>query len=163
MSKTKIKVADLPEFDMAEHLDSDQAIAEYLTVVLDENDPAALADALGTIARARGMTDVARASGLTREALYKALRPNAQPRFETIVRVCAAFGVRLVAQAADQAIFTTRSKAVATAVNAEHGRIIIAPSNRPSYELHDLVARITCENRHAPLDWGSAVGREVTP
>lgn len=98
MSKTKIKVADLPEFDMAEHLDSDQAIAEYLTVVLDENDPAALADALGTIARARGMTDVARASGLTREALYKALRPNAQPRFETIARVCAALGVRLAAQ-----------------------------------------------------------------
>lgn len=119
MSKTKIKVADLPEFDMAEHLDSDQAIAEYLTVVLDENDPAALADALGTIARARGMTDVARASGLTREALYKALRPNAQPRFETIARVCAALGVRLVAQAADQAIFTTRSKAAATAVTGE--------------------------------------------
>lgn len=97
MRKTKIKVADLPEFDMAEHLDSDQAIAEYLTVVLEENDPAALADALGTIARARGMTDVARASGLTREALYKALRPNAQPRFDTIARVCAALGVRLVA------------------------------------------------------------------
>lgn len=48
-------------------------------------------------------------------------------------------------------------------LNAEHGRIIIAPSNRPSYELHDLVARITRENRHAPLDWGSAVGREETP
>lgn len=48
-------------------------------------------------------------------------------------------------------------------LNAESGRIIIEPSNRPRYELHDLVARITRENRHAPLDWGSAVGREVTP
>ena len=96
----KINVADLPEFDMAEHLDSDQAIAEYLTIVLAENDPGELTHALGTIARARGMTEVARASGLTREALYKALRPNSQPRFDTITRVCRALGVNLVAQVA---------------------------------------------------------------
>jgi len=95
----KIKVSELPEFDMAEHLPDEQAIAEYLTVVLEENDPAALADALGTITRARGMSEIARASGITREALYKALRPDAQPRFETISRVCAALGVKLVAQA----------------------------------------------------------------
>lgn len=94
----KLKIADLPEFDMAEHLPDEQAIAEYLTVVLEEEDPAALADALGTIARARGMSDIARASGITREALYKALRPNASPRFETISRVCAALGIQLVAQ-----------------------------------------------------------------
>ena len=60
--------------------------------------PPALADALGTIARSRGMSDIAKASGITREALYKALRPNASPRFETISKVCAALGVRLVAQ-----------------------------------------------------------------
>ena len=94
----KIKIADLPEFDMAEYLPDEQAVAEYLTVVLEENDPAALAEALGTIARARGMTDIAKSSGITREALYKALRPNASPRFETISKVCAALGVRLVAQ-----------------------------------------------------------------
>lgn len=94
----RIKIADLPEFDMAEHLPDEQAIAEYLTVVLEEDDPAALADALGTIARSRGMSDIAKASGITREALYKALRPNASPRFETISKVCAALGVRLVAQ-----------------------------------------------------------------
>jgi len=96
----KINVADLPEFDMAEHLDSDQAIAEYLTIVMEENDPSELTAALGTIARARGMAEVARASGLTREALYKALRPNSQPRFDTIARVCTALGVKLVAKAA---------------------------------------------------------------
>jgi len=94
----KMKISDLPEFDITEHLDSEQAIAEYITIVLEENDPAALADALGSVARARGMTDIAKASGLTREALYKALRPNAQPRFETVSKVCAALGVRLVAQ-----------------------------------------------------------------
>ena len=99
----KINVADLPEFDMAEHLDSDQAIAEYLTIVMEENDPSELTAALGTIARARGMAEVARASGLTREALYKALRPNSQPRFDTIARVCTALGVKLVAKAAKAA------------------------------------------------------------
>jgi probable addiction module antidote protein len=94
----KIKVADLPVFDITEHLDSEQAIAEYITIVLEENDPAALADALGVAARARGMSEIAKQSGLSREALYKALRSDAQPRFETISRVCAALGVKLVAQ-----------------------------------------------------------------
>jgi probable addiction module antidote protein len=97
MSK-KIKIADLPEFDITEHLDSDEAIAEYLTVVLEDNDPALLAAALGDIARARGMTEIAKASGLTREALYKALRPTASPRFDTIAKVCKALGVKLTAQ-----------------------------------------------------------------
>lgn len=97
--KQKIKVQDLPEFDATEYLDSEQAMAEYLTAMLEANDPALLAAALGDIARARGMSEIAKASGLTREALYKALRPNAQPRFDTISRVCAALGVRLVAQA----------------------------------------------------------------
>ena len=94
----KINVADLPEFDMVEHLKTDEDIANYLTVVLEDNDPALLAAALGDIARARGMAEIAKASGIGREALYKALRPNAQPRFDTIARVCAALGVKLVAQ-----------------------------------------------------------------
>lgn len=76
--------------DMAEVRETDEDIADYLTVVLEENDPAELTHALGVIARARRMTEVARASGLTREALYKALRPGSNPRFDTIARVCAA-------------------------------------------------------------------------
>ena len=95
----RIKVADLPEFDTAKYLDSEAAVAAYLTDILEANDPALLAAALGDIARARGMSEIAKASGLTREALYKALRPDAQPRFDTISRVCTALGVRLVAQA----------------------------------------------------------------
>jgi len=94
----KMRIADLPEFDAAEYLDSEEAVADYLTAMLEENDPALLAAALGDIARARGMSEIAKASGLTREALYKALRSDAQPRFDTISRVCAALGVRLVAQ-----------------------------------------------------------------
>lgn len=96
----KIKIADLPEFDLAEYLKTDEDIAQYLTIVLEDNDSAELTHALGVIARARGMTEVARASGLTREALYKALRPSSQPRFETIARVCSALGVKLVAKPA---------------------------------------------------------------
>ncbi len=98
MSK-RIKAADLPDFDAARYLDSEEAIAAYLTDIIAANDPALLAAALGDIARARGMSEIAKASGISREALYKALRSDAQPRFDTISRVCAALGVKLVAQA----------------------------------------------------------------
>ena len=93
----RIKVKDLPEFDPAQYLDSEEAVSAYLTDVLQANDAALLAEALGHIARARGMSAIAHDAGLTREALYKALRPGAQPRFDTVMRVCAALGVRLVA------------------------------------------------------------------
>lgn len=94
----RIKISDLPEFDAAEYLNSEEDIAAYLTSIIEENEPALLAAALGDIARARGMSQVAKDAGIAREALYKALRPGSEPRFETISRVCAALGVRLVAQ-----------------------------------------------------------------
>jgi len=97
MRKT-INVRELPEFDPAQYLDNEESIAVYLTGILEANDAALLASALGDIARARGMSEIARAAGITREALYKALRPNSAPRFDTISRVCAALGVRLVAE-----------------------------------------------------------------
>ena len=97
--RKRIKTADLPEFDAAPYLVSEKAIAAYLTDILEAGDSALLAAALGDIARARGMGEIAKASGITREALYKALRPGSAPRFDTISRVCAALGVRLVAQA----------------------------------------------------------------
>lgn len=85
-------------FDLAEHLRSEEDIAAYLSVVIEEGEPGELAHALGIVARARGMAQVAEGAGLTREALYKALREDAQPRFDTINRVCRALGVKLVAQ-----------------------------------------------------------------
>lgn len=91
----KIHIADLPDFDFSEHLDSETAIVEYLNAVLEENDSALLAAALGDIARARGMAEIANVSGITREALYKALRLNSKPRFDTIAKVCKALGVKL--------------------------------------------------------------------
>ncbi len=90
----KIKIADLPDFDITEHLDSDQAIAEYLTIVLEDNDPALLAAALGDIARARGMSKLAKKTGLTREGLYKALSKDSNPSFGTVLRVMHALGLK---------------------------------------------------------------------
>jgi len=83
---------------MAQQLQTEEDIAAYITMVIEEGDASELAHALGVAARARGMSEVARATGLSREALYKALRPNAKPRFDTVNRVCTALGVRLVAQ-----------------------------------------------------------------
>jgi probable addiction module antidote protein len=96
----RITIDDLPDFDAAPYLGSKEAIAAYLTDILEANDAGLLAAALGDIARARGMTEIAKSAGITREALYKALRPGSEPRFETVNRVCAALGVKLVAQAA---------------------------------------------------------------
>ena len=90
-----IKLSSLPEFDITLYLDSDEAIADYLNAVIENGDSSLLAAALGDIARARGMAEIAHVSGLTREALYKALKPNAKPRFETINKVCNALGVRM--------------------------------------------------------------------
>ena len=92
------KISELSEFDASDYLDSEEAISEYLNSILEENNPALLASALGDIAKARGMTKIAKDAGLTREALYKALRPNASPRFDTISRVCQSLGVKLVVQ-----------------------------------------------------------------
>jgi probable addiction module antidote protein len=91
----KYRISDLPDFDPAEQLKDEEDVAAYLTIIMEENNPSLLAAALGDIARARGMSEIAKSSGITREALYKALRPNSRPRFDTISRVCAALGVRL--------------------------------------------------------------------
>ena len=93
-----IKINQIPEFNAAPYLSDEATMAAYLTDILQANDSALLAAALGDVARARGMSEIVKASGITREALYKALRADAQPRFDTIHRVCQALGVRLVAQ-----------------------------------------------------------------
>jgi probable addiction module antidote protein len=91
------KVSELKRFDVVDYLDSDEAIAEYLSAVLEDGDPDLLIAAVGDIARARGMAQIAKETGLGRESLYKALREGASPRFDTISRVLKALGVKLVA------------------------------------------------------------------
>lgn len=88
----------LPTYDPAEYLKSEQSIANFLNDFLEDGDPAAITEALGIAARARGMTEVAKQSGITREALYRALKADSQPRLDTILKVLKAFGIRLVAQ-----------------------------------------------------------------
>ena len=87
-------------WDAAEYLESPEAIAGYLEAAFEEGDPALIAAALGDVARAMGMTELAGKAGVTREALYKALSPKGNPSFETVTKIVAAFGMRLSAQAA---------------------------------------------------------------
>ncbi|MBN6714769.1 MULTISPECIES: addiction module antidote protein [Pseudomonas] len=88
----------LVPFDMASLLDSDEAITEYLSQVLAEGDTDELIRAVGHVAKARGMAQIARDSGLGRASLYKALAPGAKPRFDTIIKVMRAMGVELQAR-----------------------------------------------------------------
>lgn len=89
-------------FDSAEHLKTDEDMAAYLDACLEEagDDPAYIAQALGVIARARGMTQLARDTGLARENLYKALSADGNPEFGTILKVVKALGLKLHAEAA---------------------------------------------------------------
>ena len=92
MSKTKLKT--IP-WDAAEHLKTDEDIASYLDAAFEDGDPALMAAALGDVARAKGMTQIATEAGLGRESLYKALSPEGNPEFATIVKVVRALGLRL--------------------------------------------------------------------
>ena len=84
-------------FDPAEYLDDSESIAAYMSEALETGDPAFIADALGVVARARGMSEVARQSGLSRESLYRALSAEGNPEFATILKVIRALGLQLSA------------------------------------------------------------------
>jgi probable addiction module antidote protein len=94
MAKTKTK-----PWDPAEHLKTEKDMIAYLEAALEDDDPALVAAALGDIARAKGMTDIARETGLGRESLYKALSPDGNPEFSTVLKVVRALGLRLHATA----------------------------------------------------------------
>ena len=85
----------LKKFDVIDFLDSDEALAEYLSVALAENDPKYFAKALGNVARAKGMSSVSEVSGLGRQSLYRALSDEGNPRIDTLFRVLEALNVRL--------------------------------------------------------------------
>jgi probable addiction module antidote protein len=88
-------------FDSAEYLDSPEAVSAYLEEALETDDPAFITQALGTVARARGMSQVAKETGLSRESLYKALSPEGNPEFSTVIRVMRALGLRFAVTAAE--------------------------------------------------------------
>jgi probable addiction module antidote protein len=107
MSTAKKSIKLVP-FDAARYLTDDVAVAEYMSAVLEMDDPDLLLLALADIARARGMAQVAKDAGLGRESLYKALAAGAKPRFDTILKVARALGVRLTAEPVATALPTVR-------------------------------------------------------
>jgi probable addiction module antidote protein len=90
MGKTKT----LP-WDSAEYLETKEDIVAYLEAVFEDGDPALISHALGVIARAKGMSQIAQAAGLGRESLYKALSPEGNPEFATVLKVLQALGLKL--------------------------------------------------------------------
>ena len=92
MRATKIKIT---KWDAADHLKTEEDIAAYLEAVLEDGDPALIAAALGDIARAKGMSKIARKAGLGRESLYKALSPDGNPEFATVMKVIRSLGLKL--------------------------------------------------------------------
>lgn len=82
-------------WDASEHLDSEEAIFAYMNAAFEDGDPSLIAAALGDIAKARGMTAIAKAAGLSRESLYKALSADGNPEFATIMKVIKALGIHL--------------------------------------------------------------------
>jgi len=98
--RTIVRRPELIPFDAARYLTDGAAIAEYLDAMLEANDLDLLITALGDVTRAWGVAKVAKASGLGRESLYKALTPGANPRFDTILKVTRALGVRIAARVA---------------------------------------------------------------
>ncbi len=95
MAKTKTR-----PYDVAEYLETAEDIIAYLDAALEDGDPAVVVHAIGNIARARGMSQIARDSGLGRESLYKALSPEGNPEFATLLKVVKALGIRLHAESA---------------------------------------------------------------
>jgi probable addiction module antidote protein len=94
MAKTKTRT-----WDAAEYLESPEDMAAYLEAALEEDDPALFAAALGDIARAKGMSQIAREAGLGRESLYKALSAEGNPEFATVLKVLRSLGLKLYAKA----------------------------------------------------------------
>ncbi len=94
MGKTKTKTKTIP-WDATEYLKTDADIANYLEAVFEDGDPALVAAALGDVARAKGMSQIAQTAGLGRESLYKALSPEGNPEFATVLKVMRALGLKL--------------------------------------------------------------------
>ena len=84
-------------FDAADYLDDEETIAEYITAALEDSNPDVFLTAVRDVARARGMTQLAKDTGLGRESLYKALTPGAKPRYDTMLKLLHALGVKLSA------------------------------------------------------------------
>jgi probable addiction module antidote protein len=128
---TKRNPLSISTFDAAEYLHDEESIAEYLSASIEMNDPAVLLNAIGTVARARGMSQLAEASGLGRESLYKALKPGASPRYETVMKVLSALGLEMVIRAPAKPSRAVAGKKARAVAKVEHAK----PRRKPASEL----------------------------
>ena len=125
-------------WDITRYLESDEAIIVYLDAALDEDDPALLAAALGDVARAKGMTFIARETGLGRESLYKTLSPEGNPEFGTVQKIVRSLGLKLQVSSAEEQPPVSTQHAGGAAVPIDAGEY---ESMRERLEtLEDIVA-----------------------
>ena len=96
----------ITKFDIAEYLDSEEMIAAYLNEALNDDDPNTFLMAIANVAKARGMTQIAKDAGLGRESLYKAFAPNAKPRYDTVIKLVRSLGVDLTVTSRDKTSVT---------------------------------------------------------
>jgi probable addiction module antidote protein len=92
-------MTEFQKFDASKYLDSEEAVAEFLSAALEDENPEVFVAALGEVAKARGMAEIAREAGLGRESLYKALTPGSKVRYETVRKLMHALGVKLTVSA----------------------------------------------------------------
>ena len=114
------------KFDVSEYLNDEESIAAYLSATLEEGDPKLLLSAIGDVAKARGMARIASDTGLGRESLYKALNPEAKPRFETILKVLNSLGVKINFNA----ITENDKKSISRKYKAEKNRKVVTRTNK---------------------------------
>ncbi len=123
------------KFDVTEYLDSDEAISAYISEALAIGDPSFIADAIGVVARARGMTQIAKLAGLSRESLYKALSEHGNPELSTLLKVVKALGLELNASPArapeddDEALTTSKDKSGFRALQSGSIRVMDSVSS----------------------------------
>lgn len=90
-----LKLKNLTKFDAADYLDSKEAIAEYLSAALEDENPSVFLAAVADVAKARGMSAIAKNAGIERNSLYRALAPGSKPKYETIKKILHGLGVRI--------------------------------------------------------------------
>jgi probable addiction module antidote protein len=126
------------KFDAAAVLDSDEAIAEYMAAAFETEDAAFIADAVGVVARARGMSDIARESGLSREQLYRSFSASGNPTLKSMLAVMKALGVKVTAEPLTSA---TRKKTATTKKRKAPAKVKLAAKTKSRQTRKKVISR----------------------
>jgi len=131
---TKENPLGIIPFDAAEYLKDEAGIAEFLNASSEMNDPTVLLNALITVARARSMSQLAEASGLGRESLYKALKPGSHPRYDTVMKVISALGVEMVFRAPAKRVTKVKHVHVEVAASRPKQKTVEVAASKPKHK-----------------------------